>query len=361
MTSTTKALITGWGKCLPPAVLSNSDIAEFMDTDDEWIRTRTGIEERRVAHVGVTEMATVAAERALACAGVAADDIDAVILATTSPDILIPSTASRVQAALGIESAAAFDLNAGCTGWCYALATANGLIASGVHRKILLIGAERLTFYLDWTDRNTAVLFGDGAGAAVLETSDGDAGVLAANQSCEADAGEILMIPNFGTTMDLTNVPEALKLQFEGREIFKRAVKGMGECINNVLETTGHTVDDIDLLVPHQANLRIIESVGKQLKLDESQVITNVQKYGNTSSATVPIALCEALEAGRINSGDLVLLTAFGAGLTRSAVLVRWGERTAPVGSSDAELAPTDKTGRELIDHALQHQLGRSR
>jgi len=349
-------MITGWGKCLPPAILSNDDLAEFIDTDNEWIATRTGITERRVSHVGVTELAAVAGARALASAGLEPEDIDAVILATTSPEIIIPNTASRVQARLNIPNAAAFDLNAGCTGWCYALATANGLIVSGVHRRILLIGAERLSFYLDWTDRNTAVLFGDGAGAAVVEASDTDIGVLAANQACEADAGEILMIPNFGTSMDLTRTPDPLVLQFEGREIFKRAVRGMGECINNVLDEAGYTIDDVDLLVPHQANQRIIETLGKQLGLPGEKVMSNVAHYGNTSSATVPVALCEALEQHRLKPGALVLFCAFGAGLTRSAVLLRWGQRITPVRDSGVELEPCQQTARELIQPALSYQ-----
>lgn len=254
-----RGAITGWGKCLPPAVLTNQDIAGFLDTDDEWIRSRTGIHERRVSHVGVTQLAAVAGARAMACAGVIADNIDAVILATTSPEVLIPSTASRVQKALNIPHAAAFDLNAGCTGFMYALANANGLIASGVHQRILLIGAERLTFYLDWRDRNTAVLFGDGAGAVVLEATDDGSGVLASSLHCDAEAGEILMIPDFGTVMDMTKQPEPLTLQFDGREIFKRAVKGMAGCLQEAAERAGVSLADCDQLIPHQANQRIIE------------------------------------------------------------------------------------------------------
>jgi len=354
--NTIRASITGWGKCLPPAVLSNDDIATFMDTDDEWIRTRTGIRERRISHVGVTDLATIAGAHALACSGLDASDIDAVILATTSPEIIIPSTASRVQANLGIPDAAAFDLNAGCSGFCYALNTANGLIASGVHSKILLIGAERLSFYLDWTDRNTAVLFGDGAGAVVLEAASDGTGVLAGSQKCEAEAGDILMIPNFGTSMDMSKTPDPLILQFDGREIFKRAVRGMGECLSETLDKAGLTVPDIDLLVPHQANQRIIDSLGSHLKLDDSQVMSNVASYGNTSSATVPIALCEALEQGRVNPGDTLAFAAFGAGLTRVAVLAKFSERVTPVAPSDAELVPADSTALEIIRPMLRYQ-----
>jgi len=350
------ALITGWGKCLPPAVLSNDDLAGFLDTSHDWIVTRTGIHERRISHVGVTELAAVAGARALACAGLEPDDIDAVMLATTSPEILIPSTASRVQARLNIESAAAFDLNAGCTGFMYALANANGLIATGVHKKILLIGAERLSFYLDWRDRDTAVLFGDGAGAVVLEEGKDEQGVLGSHMACEADAGDILMIPNFGTCMDLTRTPDPLTLQFEGREIFKRAVAGMGDSIKKALDKTGFTADDCNLLVPHQANQRIIEALGKRLGFAGERVMSNVRHYGNTSSATVPIALTEALEASRVSAGDLLLLTAFGAGLTRAASVVRWGTRTTPVRESGVELEPCDQTALELIQPALKYQ-----
>ena len=351
-----RGVITGWGKCLPPAVLSNTDIAGFLDTDDEWIRTRTGISERRISHTGVSQLAAVAGSRALACAGVDASDIDAVILATTSPEILIPSTASRVQKILGIASASAFDLNAGCTGFVYALATANGLIASGVHKKILLIGAERLSFYLDWRDRNTAVLFGDGAGAVVLEVSDDDSGVLSASMHCDADAGEILMIPDFGTVMDMSKQPEPLTLQFDGREIFKRAVKGMAECLREAEERAGVSLADCDQLIPHQANQRIIESLGKLLRLSPDQVMSNVAHYGNTSSATVPIALCEALEQGRIKPGALVFMTAFGAGLTRAAAALRWGPRSNPLGESDMHLPDCNRSALELIGPMLEYQ-----
>jgi 3-oxoacyl-[acyl-carrier-protein] synthase III len=353
-----RGAITGWGKCLPPAVLTNQDIAGFLDTDDEWIRTRTGIHERRVSHVGVSQLGAVAGARAMACAGVGPADIDAVILATTSPEILIPSTASLVQNALNIPGAAAFDVNAGCTGFMYALATANGLIASGVHQRILLIGAERLTFYLDWRDRNTAVLFGDGAGAVVLEATDDGSGVLASSLHCDADAGEILMIPDFGTVMDMTKQPEPLRLQFDGREIFKRAVKGMAGCLQEAAERASVSLTDCDQLIPHQANQRIIEALGKQLQLRPEQVMSNVSFYGNTSSATVPIALCEALEQGRLKPGATVFMTAFGAGLTRAATVVRWGERVKPLGTSNAELPPCEFTALELITPMLEYQQG---
>jgi 3-oxoacyl-[acyl-carrier-protein] synthase-3 len=352
-----RGTITGWGKCLPPAVLSNNDIAGFLDTDDEWIRTRTGIAERRVSHVGVIELATVAGARAMACAGVTADQIDAVILATTSPEILIPNSASRVQQALGIPGASAFDLNAGCTGFVYGLATANGLISSGVHKRILLIGAERLTFYLDWRDRNTALLFGDGAGAVVLEEQGDETGVMAASLHCDAEAGEILMIPDFGTTMDMSRSPKPLTLQFDGREIFKRAVRGMAACLTEVSDISGVSLADCDQLIPHQANQRIIEALGKVLKLSPEQVMSNVAHYGNTSSATVPIALCEALEQGRISSGANIFLTAFGAGLTRAAVMLRWGDRTEPVSVSDRTLPDCHQTALELISEMRLYQL----
>ena len=344
------AMITGWGKCLPPAVLTNDDLATIMDTSDEWITSRTGIRERRISHVGVAELGYVSATRALAAAGLEPQQVGGIILATASPDLLIPNTASRIQELIGNDGASALDINSGCCGFIYGLALANGLIETGVHESVLVIGAERLSFYLDWSKRDSAVLFGDGAGAAVLEAGVGGAGVLAADLGCDPGAGEALMIADFGTVMDLSSWKGGpLDQRFDGQEIFRRAVRGMHQCSMSALQRAGLDINDCSMLIPHQANLRIVESLGKRLSFDADRVFTNLQRYGNTSAATVPIALTESLEERLIEPGDNLLMTAFGAGLTRAAAVLRWGERTTPVANATVELPPCEQTALDLI------------
>lgn len=349
-----RALMTGWGKCLPPAVLTNDDLAKITDTSDQWIVERTGIHERRISHVNTSELGLVAARRALAAAGREANDIGLIIFASASPDLLVPNTASRLQYRLGNEQAAAFDLNSGCTGFVYGLKIANDHLNNYPDQPVLLIGAERLTWYLDWTQRDSAVLFGDGAGAAVLEADDADAGVLETCLGCEAAAGESLMIPDFGTVMNrFGDDPTHFTLMFDGREIFRHAVRGMTAACEQVLRRAGLASGDIDLVVPHQANLRIIEALAGRLGVDMDRVIVNIGSYGNTSAATIPIALVEALEQGRIRPGATLLLTAFGAGLTWGAAILRWGERVEPLGTSDAALPPCTQSAPELIADAV--------
>lgn len=344
------AIITGWGSCVPPAVLSNADLSQIMDTSDEWIVERTGIRERHVSHVGSGELGELAARRALAAAGRDPEDIDALIFASVSPELLVPSTASLVQRRLGIDDLAAMDLNVGCSGFVYGLALANGLIASGVNQRVLLIAAERLSWYLDWTRRDTAVLFGDGAGAVVLEAGGSDEGILSAEMGNDAAAADALMVPNFGTRMDrVAHDMLELTVNFDGREIFRRAVKGMAESGRSVLRQAGHDLEDVDVLIPHQANRRIIDAAGHRLGIDPGRVYVNVERYGNTSAASIPIALAEAMSEKRIAAGDLVLFTAFGAGLSRGAALLRWGPRVEALGVSDAELPPCRQSGLDLI------------
>jgi 3-oxoacyl-[acyl-carrier-protein] synthase-3 len=348
------AEITGWGKCLPPAVLTNDAIASVIDTSDEWIRTRSGISERRVSHVPNSDLATVAAYRALAAAGAEAADIDLLIVATCTPDTVIPSTAAHVQAKTGTTNAAVFDLNAGCSGFIYSLSVATAMINSGAFNKALIIGSERITWFLNWAVRDTAVLFGDGAGAVVLEPSDKESGLLYSHLGCEGEAADALHLPNFGTANNrFAEGYDQFEHHFDGREIFRRAVKGMTVETNIVLDKLGLTQADIDMIIPHQANLRIIESLAKYLSVDMSKVEVNIQNYGNTSAATIPVAMVEALEAGRIKPGDRILLAAFGAGLTRAAGLLRWGNRTTPLGQSDAELPPCDLTALEILSGAI--------
>ncbi len=350
------ALITGWGKCTPPAVLSNADLASFLDTSDEWIVTRTGIRERRISHVLLSDLAAVASRHALAAAGVDAGRLDLLILATASPETLIPSAASRLQLLLGAERAAAVDINAACTGFLYGLSQARSAIRAGDAQTVLVVGADMLTWYLDWSQRDTAVLFGDGAGAAVVQASDDDGGILGAVLGCDSGGNEILKLAGFGTGAERYEGEKGdFSIQFDGREIFKRAVVQMGRAAEAVLERTGLSAEELDLVVPHQANLRIIEALMHKLALPPEKVVINVQDYGNTSAATIPIALTEALEQGRVRPGARILMASFGAGLTWGAVTVQWGQRIAPVALSDAALPPPDKTALELLAGAIEH------
>lgn len=339
--------------------MTNDDLASVIDTSDEWIRTRSGIRERRVSHVPVSDMASVAGLRALAAAGLKPEELDLLIIATCSPDTVIPSTAAHVQRKMGANNAAVFDLNAGCSGFIYSLSVATAMIRSGGYRRALVIGAERITWFLNWSLRDTAVLFGDGAGAVVLETSDTESGLLAAHLGCEGDALDALLVPNFGTAGNrFIEHYEVFGVKFDGREIFRRAVKGMAQEIHIVMQQVRLENRDIDLVIPHQANERIIESLAKHLGIEMSQVALNIDRYGNTSAATIPVALAEALDEGRIQPGSNVLLAAFGAGLTRGAGLLRWGRRTKPLQQSSAELPPCDRTALEIMGEAIARTQG---
>ena len=350
------AKITGWGKCMPPAVMTNDDMASVIDTSDEWIRSRSGIGERRVSHVPVSDMAAVAGHRALAAAGLEPEDVELLIVATCSPDTVIPATAAHVQKKMGASNAAVFDLNAGCSGFIYSLEVATAMIRSAGYGKALVIGAERITWFLNWSMRDTAVLFGDGAGAVVVEASEEESGLLASHLGCEGDALDALLLPNFGTAGNrfVENYAK-FDVCFDGREIFRRAVRGMAKEIKHVLTELDLTNEDIDFIIPHQANARIIESLAHHLSVPMSQVALNIERYGNTSAATIPVALCELLEEGRIKPGDRLLLAAFGAGLTRGAGLIRWGERVKPLAESDAELPPCHQTALEIMSDAIKH------
>jgi len=343
---------------MPPARLTNDDLAELMDTSDEWIRTRTGISERRVSHVSASELARVAGARALASAGLTAAELDLIILATASPDTLIPCAAAHLQRELAAENAGAFDLNAGCTGFVYALAMAASLLETGLHQKILVVGAERLSWYLEWSRRETAVLFGDGAGAVVLEAvGENQGGLLAWVLGCDGHAADAISVLDFGTSVDRF-APEFghFQLQFDGREVFKRAVRGMYEASISALEQSDVGLDQIDLVVPHQANQRIIDALTQRLGIDPQRVMMNIADYGNTSAATIPVALTEALEQDRLKPGDHLLMAAFGAGLTWAAATMRWvGQLRTPM-TSDARLSPCAQTGLELVAQTAEQQ-----
>ncbi len=314
-------------------MLTNDDLSTIMDTSDEWIYPRTGIKARRISHVSTSDLATLAGRRALACAGLEASDLDGIILATATPDNLLPSAASAVQKKLGAVNAAVFDLNAACTGFVYSLSVATSLVQTGMMKKVLVIGAERLTYLLDWARRDTAVLFGDGAGAVVIEASEQECGLIANKLGCDSEAREILHVPNFGTDwVRFADIDGLFTFNFEGPEIFKRAVRGMGEATSTVLAQAGIAPEQVDLIVPHQANIRIIETLAKRMNAPMEKVMVNIENYGNTSAATVPIALCEALEQGRVKPNSYLLTAAFGAGLT-------W----APPSSSGAIASPPSR------------------
>ncbi len=344
------AAILGWGKCLPPATLTNADLSSFLDTDDAWISSRTGMRERRISHVSVGELACVAAARALACAGLGADAVDLVIVGSTLGDELAPNVASGVQRRLRAVNAASLDLNTACTSFLYGLSTATALVRTGVVATAVVIGAEVASPFVDWEDRNTAVLFGDGAGAVVVGATEREEGLVAERLGCYADAREILDIRGVGARYANLGLPYGYTAwHFDGPEIFRRAVVGMSEGCRQALARAGMSISDVDVMIPHQANRRIIDAVGKRVGIAPEKVFVNVDHYGNMSAATVPVALAEAVEEGWVEPGSRVLLAAFGAGLSWCAHVVRWGERTRPRGEARVELPPCASTGLEIV------------
>ncbi|MEZ6022370.1 MAG: ketoacyl-ACP synthase III [Hyphomonadaceae bacterium] len=355
----TYAAITGWGKAMPPAVLTNADLSTFLDTNDEWIVSRTGMKERRVSHVSATEMAVIAAKRALACAGLEGKDIDLIVYGSCSNDEQVPNTASGVQVAIGANKAASMDVNTACTSFLYSLSTATAMIRTGVVKRALVIGVEWISPFMDWDNRNVAVLFGDGCAAVVVEASEQQLGVLGEQLGCLADARQTLRVRGMGTLYCNHDVTAGItSWDFDGQEIFKRAVQGMVQASQAVMQKCGVTPDDIDLVVPHQANLRIIDAVVSRSGIPAERVMLTVERYGNMSAATVPVALAEALEEGRVKPGALVLMPAFGAGLTVCAHLVRWGERVTPLSQTDADFPPCEKSALELIQSIRQRKAG---
>ncbi|WP_434926593.1 ketoacyl-ACP synthase III [Shewanella sp. HL-SH2] len=348
------AHITGWGKAVPPASLTNDDLATFMETSDEWIKSRTGISKRNISHVNTSVLASVAAKHALAAAGIDGSELDLIILATASPDSLIPNIASTVQANVG-ATCGAFDINAACSGFLYGVGLASSLIKSGQNKKVLIIGAERLSFYLDWSRRETAVLFGDGAGAVILEARDEEGGVLGYELNNDPDGREILK-SNFGSQMDrLDSSSLDFYIEFNGQEIFKRAIQGMGSLSTKVLEKCNVDKDDVDWVIPHQANERIIDTLVSRMKIPKEKAIVNIANYGNTSAATIPIAICDALDKGLIEPGQTILSCAFGAGLTSAALLFKWTDRVTPINTSEAKVPDCEQTALELIKPAVDY------
>jgi 3-oxoacyl-[acyl-carrier-protein] synthase-3 len=321
--------VIGTGAYLPDRRLTNQELERTVETSDRWIVERTGIRERRIAapDEATSDLATAAGRQALAAAGVPTSSVELIIVATATPDMLFPSTACLVQERLGAKQAFAFDLSAACTGFLYALAVADQYIRAGTYRTVLVIGAEVLSRMIDWTDRTTCILFGDGAGAVVVQAERGARGVLSSHLHSDGALWDLIHIPGGGSRRPPSAETVANRMNFvkmKGSETFRVAVRALEEVAREALAANGLSTDDLALLIPHQANLRILQAVAERLGLPAEKVVINVDRYGNTSAASIPIALDEAVRAGRVRPNDLLLLEAFGAGLTWGAAVVRW-------------------------------------
>lgn len=332
----TYAQIIGWGYAVPTRTLTNLEIEKMVDTSDEWIRTRTGISERRIAgpKESTSTLATRAAQNALQVADLSPSKVDLVIVATSTPDYPLPSTASIVQDSIGASKAGAFDVNAACAGFIYALSVANSMIASGIHETVLVIGADTLSRMIDWTDRSTCILFGDGAGALLLRRSDCPTGLRSCVLGSDGSGVGSLYVPAGGSRAPVTiehiqNRQNFIKMK--GSEVYRFAIQAITQATQQAVQAAGLTVDDIDLFIPHQANIRIIQSAAKALKIPPEKVFSNVHRYGNTSTASIPIALCEAIEMGKVSVGANLALVGFGGGLAWGAAIVQWGVDASPV------------------------------
>lgn len=323
-----KVGIIGVGEYLPKKVLTNADLEKMVDTSDEWITTRTGIKQRRLAssHEAASHLATKASRKALASARLKPQELDLIIVATITPDMPSPSVACILQDRLGAKNAVCFDISAACAGFVYAIVVAQQFIARGAYKNALVVGTEVLSSVTDWQDRNTCVLFGDGAGAAVLSPVN-SGGILSTYLGGDGAKVDLLMLPGGGSRNPTTHKTVEKRMHYikmQGNELFKLAVKIMADAAQKALGQTGLTCEDVDCFIPHQANIRILSAVAKRLGIDESKVYLNIEKYGNTSSASIAIALCEAVKEGRIKKGDIVLLDAFGAGLVWGACVIKW-------------------------------------
>ena len=323
------AHITGWGMSVPERVLTNFDLAKIVDTNDEWIRSRTGICERRIASDDQTtaSLATEAALRALEVAHLKPADVELIIVSTSSPEHIFPATACLVQDRLGAVKAGAYDLLAACTGFIFALNTGAQAIRSGSARNVLVIGSETLSRLVDWQDRNTCILFGDGAGAFVLQASEEPSGVLSSIMRSDGSGGDLLSVPAGGSRLpsSLHTVQDGLHyIHMDGREVFRFATRVMAQATQEAVEAADLTMDDIRLVIPHQANYRIIEAAARGLKIPMDRFVVNVERYGNTSTASIPIATCEAVQQGRLKPGDKIVFVGFGGGLTWGAAVAEW-------------------------------------
>jgi 3-oxoacyl-[acyl-carrier-protein] synthase III len=350
-----RAHITGWGRYAPERVLTNGDLEKMVDTSDEWIVSRTGIRERRVAaaHETTASMGAVASLRAIRTAGIDPDDIDLILLATLTPDYWMPSTAALVKEAIGNRRAAAMDVAAACSGFVYAFATAQAYIAGGLARHVLVIGAELLTRFLDYTDRSTCILFGDGAGAVIVSASDEPGGALGTELTTAPEGAYMIWLPAGGAKSPPSTETIARGEHFirmEGKETYRFATKTMATTALESVRKAGLGPSDIDLFIPHQANIRIVEAVAKGLDLPMDKMYVNLDRYGNTSAASVPIALAEAVNEGRVKVGDRIVMVAFGAGFTSGAVTVEWTADPARGPAGDAAVRPDDVQVRLPVD-----------
>lgn len=324
-----RARIVGTGSYVPESIITNHDLEQIVETSDEWIMERTGIRERRIADASqaASDLACSAAQRALKNAHLKPKDIDLVIVATCTPDMPFPSTACILQDKLGIKHAAAFDINAACSGFVYGLHIANSLIRTEAHQRILLVGAEVLSKVTDWQDRTTCVLFGDGAGAVIMEGTKEKRGIMSTHIHSDGSLGDLIMLPGGGSRFSCSQESILKRLHFikmKGNETFKVAVRTLAELAAGTLAEYRLDPSKLSLLIPHQANLRIIQATARRLKLPEEKVFVNIEKYGNTSAASIPIALDEAVDAGRVIDGEYILLEAFGGGLTWASALLKW-------------------------------------
>jgi 3-oxoacyl-[acyl-carrier-protein] synthase III len=348
------AHVTGWGRYAPEGVLTNADLERMVDTNDEWIRTRTGIRERRVAaaHETTASMAAVAAKRAIAVAGLEPDEIDVILLATLTPDYWMPSTAALVKEAIGNSRAFAMDISAACSGFVYAWSAGQAYITSGMARNVLVIGAELLTRFLDYTDRNTCILFGDGAGAVVLSAADEPGGGLGIELTTEPQGAYMIWLPAGGAKSPPSQATVARGehyIRMEGRETYRFATRTLASTALAAVAKAGLQPSDIDLFIPHQANIRIIKSVADGLGLPMDRMFVNLDKYGNTSAASIPIALAEAVDSGRVKVGDRIVIVAFGAGFTSGAVAIEWTADPSRGARAEA-IRPEDVTVRLPVD-----------
>ncbi|MGM0396091.1 MAG: beta-ketoacyl-ACP synthase III [Bacillota bacterium] len=328
--------ITGVGSYLPENVMTNDDLAKIVDTSNEWIVSRTGIEERRIADKDqvTSDLSTIAAWNALKDAAIEPEELDLIIVATATPDYIFPSTAAMVQKNIGANKAAAFDISVGCSGFVYGLVTGANFISSGMYKKVLIIGAETLSKVVDWEDRNTCVLFGDGAGACVLEPCDESFGILSSELGSDGVKGDALIIPAGGSRYPATEETVKNKLhtiKMDGKEVFKFAVRVMEQSSLRVLESAGLLKEELDFMISHQANSRIIDAAMKKLGLSKDKTHINLTKYGNTSAASVPVALDEAVKSNLIKKGDNLLLIAFGAGMSWASVVLKWNKEVSNV------------------------------
>ena len=347
--------LTGWGRYAPAQVLSNADLERMVDTSDEWIVSRTGIRERRVAaaHETTASMGAVAGLRAIYTAGLQPDDIDVIILATLSPDYWMPSTAALVKEAIGNTTAFAFDVSAACSGFVYAYATASAYLASGLARHVLVIGSELLTRFLDYSDRSTCILFGDGAGAVVLSATDEPGSAVGMELTTEPQGAYMIWLPAGGSKSPPSAETIARgehKIRMEGKETYRFATRTLASTALAAVAKAGWSQDDVDLIIPHQANVRIIEAVAKGLDLPMDRLYVNLDKYGNTSAASVPIALAEAVNEGRVSVGDRIVFAAFGAGFTSGAVAMEWTADPARGRVADDAVRPDDVIVRMPVD-----------